>query len=155
MFDFGQGQPVVSCKLHHIGIAVADITTALASYQEIFGYKIRSGPFDDPLQKVSVCFLETGKPSDMTIELVAPTGEDSPVNRILSKEIGAYHLCYEVDDIDAALQHCRSRGCIVVSKPVPAVAFAGRPIAWVYTPTRQLAELVGKEISKVSQEQNP
>jgi hypothetical protein len=46
---------------------------------------------------VSVCFLETGKPSDATIELVAPTGEDSPVNRILTKDIDAYHLCYEVD----------------------------------------------------------
>lgn len=131
-------------KLSHIGIAVADITKALASYQEIFGYKIRSGPFDDPLQKVSVCFLETGKSSDVTIELVAPTGEDSPVNRILTKAIGAYHLCYEVDDISAALRHFRFHGCIVVSEPVPAVAFAGRPIAWVYTPTRQLTELVGQ-----------
>ena len=131
-------------KLTHIGIAVADITKAMASYQEIFGYKIQSGPFDDPLQKVSVCFLETDKPNDMTIELVAPTSKDSPVNRILTRDIGAYHLCYEVDDIGAALQHFRSRGCILVGDPVPAVAFAGRPIAWIYTPTRQLTELVGK-----------
>jgi methylmalonyl-CoA/ethylmalonyl-CoA epimerase len=136
---------MLSGTLSHIGIAVADITKALASYRELFGYKIYSGPFDDPLQKVSVCFLETGKPGAVTIELVTPTEADSPVNRILSKEIGAYHLCYEVDDLGAALQHCRSRGCIVISEPVPAVAFAGRPIAWVYTPTRQLTELVGRK----------
>ena len=136
---------MLSGTLSHIGIAVADITKALASYRELFDYKIYSGPFDDPLQKVSVCFLETGKPGAVTIELVTPTEADSPVNRILSKEIGAYHLCYEVDDLGAAVQHCRSRGCIVISEPVPAVAFAGRPIAWVYTPTRQLTELVGRK----------
>jgi methylmalonyl-CoA/ethylmalonyl-CoA epimerase len=32
--------------------------------------------------------------------------------------------------------------CIVVAKPVPAVAFQGRRIAWIYTPSRQLFEIV-------------
>jgi methylmalonyl-CoA/ethylmalonyl-CoA epimerase len=30
----------------------------------------------------------------------------------------------------------------MVSDPMPAVAFGGRRIAWLYTPTRQLLELV-------------
>ena len=34
---------------------------------------------------------------------------------------------------------------MVVSGPVPAVAFGGRQIAWLYTPTRQLFELVEAE----------
>jgi hypothetical protein len=47
-----------------------------------------------------------------------------------------------VNDIEAALQNVRSQGCIVVSRPVPATAFEGKRIAWFYTPTRQLVELV-------------
>ena len=133
---------MVSLKFSHLGVAVSDIGQALAGYQAIFGYKVRSGPFDDPIQKVSVCFLATGEPSDIAIELVAPTGEDSPIKKFLTNGIGAYHLCYEVDDIREALQHVRSQGCLVISEPVPAVAFAGRRIAWFYTPTRQLVELV-------------
>ena len=31
---------------------------------------------------------------------------------------------------------------MIVSKPVPAVAFQGRRIAWIYTSSRQLFELV-------------
>jgi methylmalonyl-CoA/ethylmalonyl-CoA epimerase len=131
-----------SFKFSHLGVAVSDIEPTLAEYQSIFGYKVRSGPFDDPIQKVSVCFLTTGEPGDVTIELVAPAGEDSPIKKFLMKGIGAYHFCYEVDDICEALQHVRSHGCLVIQEPASAVAFAGRRIAWFYTPTRQLVELV-------------
>ncbi len=133
---------MVSMNFSHIGIAVANLGEAMASYRTIFGYRICSGPFVDPIQKVEVCFLSTKEAGGVTIELVTPVSDDSPVNRILAKGIGAYHLCYEVVDIDAALKHVRSSGCLVVSEPVQAIAFAGRRIAWFYTPTRQLTELV-------------
>jgi methylmalonyl-CoA/ethylmalonyl-CoA epimerase len=31
---------------------------------------------------------------------------------------------------------------VVVSQPAPAIAFEGKRIAWFYTPTRQLMEMV-------------
>jgi methylmalonyl-CoA/ethylmalonyl-CoA epimerase len=133
---------IASLRFSHIGVAVPSISQALATYQAIFGYVVLSGPFDDPVQHVSVCFLGTGEPGDLTIELVAPLGDNSPVSQVLAKGIGAYHICYEVDEIEAALEYVRSQGCLVVSKPVPATAFAGKRIAWFYTPTRQLVELV-------------
>ena len=130
-------------RFSHLGVAVADIEHALCVYQEVFGYIVLSGPFDDPIQRVSVCFIGTGDPDDLIIELVSPLGNaDSPVNKILAKGIGAYHVCYQVDDIDQTLSHVRARGCIVISRPVPAVAFDGRQIAWFYTPTRQLVEIL-------------
>jgi methylmalonyl-CoA/ethylmalonyl-CoA epimerase len=133
---------MISMKFSHIGIAVPDIEQAVAVYGSIFGYTVRSGPFVDPIQKASVCFIAASEDGGVRIELVAPAGDDSPVNKLLEKGIGTYHLCYEVDDIGAALKHVRSQGCIVMSEPVPAVAFEGRRIAWFYTPTRQLTELV-------------
>jgi methylmalonyl-CoA/ethylmalonyl-CoA epimerase len=129
-------------RFSHIGIAVPNLEAASAVYQRIFGYTVRSGPFVDPIQKASVCFIASGNDGDVRIELVAPAGDDSSVNKLLGRGIGTYHLCYEVDDIAEALKHVRSQGCLIVSEPAPAVAFEGRRVAWFYTPTRQLTELV-------------
>ena len=111
-------------------------------YSTAFGFQIVSGPFDDPIQKVRVCFLaEAGKTSG-NLELISPLTPDSPVNGYLAKAIGAYHVCYEVAEIDAALAELRAQGCLIISKPVPAVAFGGKKIAWCFTPTNQLVELL-------------
>ena len=77
------------------------------------------------------------------IELMAPLTEDSPIRAMLNKSGGgAYHLCFQTNDLEAALTHVRSKGCMVLGQPQKAVAFGGRRIAWVYTATRQLFELV-------------
>lgn len=128
-------------RFHHLGVAVQDLAKAIPIYQDLFGYGLTSGPFDDPIQKVSVCFLSRGG-GDVMIELVMPAGPDSPVARTLNQGGSAYHVCYEVPMIDEALDHLRGHKCAVLSKPVPAVAFQGRLIAWLSTPTRQLIELV-------------
>lgn len=132
----------MALKFSHIGVAVASIEQALRVYETILGYSLLSGPVKDPIQNVYVCFLRTGEAGDPMIELVAPAGEDSPVNRVLAKGIGAYHMCYEAENIDTVFEDLRSKGCLVISRPVPATAFAGHRIAWFYTPTRQLMELV-------------
>ncbi len=133
---------MISLKFSHIGVAVPSIEQALPTYQAVFGYVILSGPFHDPVQKVSVCFLGTGEFGDLVTELVAPADEHSPISKILANGVGAYHICYEVEDIEDTLAYVRSKGCIVIGKPAPAVAFEGRRIAWFYTPTRQLVEVV-------------
>jgi len=133
---------MVASKFHHLGVAVGELRSAIESYGKLFGYRLVSGPFDDPIQKVSVCFLKKGDPGEALVELVAPLTEDSPINRTLKKGGGAYHLCYEVADLDEALRGFAAEGCVVVAEPVPAVAFGGRRIAWLFTPTRQLVELI-------------
>ena len=129
-------------KIKHLGIAVADIEPALSFYQDAFGLFLISGPFDDPIQRVRVCFVGDKSSRETTLELISPLSNDSPIAGFLSKGIGAYHICYEVEDIELALSDLRSRGCIVVSSPVKAVAYEGRSIAWCYTPTNHLVELL-------------
>jgi methylmalonyl-CoA/ethylmalonyl-CoA epimerase len=130
-------------RLMHVGVAVAELDRAGCMLSDLFGYKLVSGPFDDPIQKVTVSFLKQNREDAAEIELIAPLTADSPVRSILSKGSGAsYHLCFETTDLDGALAHMKTNGCIIVSAPAPAVAFEGRRIAWFYTPTRQLFELV-------------
>lgn len=127
---------------HHLGVAVKSIAKAIPVYQDLFGYEVVSGPFDDPIQSVSVCFLQRQAPGDMVVELIAPLGDNTPIDRVLAKGGGAYHVCYEVEDIEGTLAGLKSKKCIVVSGPVPAVAFDNRRIAWLFTPTQQLIELL-------------
>jgi len=130
-------------KLLHVGVAVPALGPAAESLEKLFGYKLVSGPFDDPIQKVSVEFLAQSAEDAAEIELIAPAAEDSPIRSMLAKDGGgAYHLCFETSDIEAAVAHAKALGCIIVSPPVPAVAFQGRRIAWIYTRSRQLFELV-------------
>lgn len=132
--------PLPSFRLLHLGVAVCDLKAALAFYEGTLGFKLLHGPVDDPIQQVTVCFL--GAADGGEIELIAPLGDQSPVARYLAREVGAYHICYEVPDIEAALTNVREQGCVVVSPPVPAAAFGGRRIAWLFAPTRQLIELL-------------
>jgi methylmalonyl-CoA/ethylmalonyl-CoA epimerase len=130
-------------KLLHVGVAVPSLGPTTELLSALFGYRVMSGPFDDPIQKVTVNFLSKSDDDVAEIELIAPITEDSPIRSMLAKDGGgAYHLCFETSDIDAALVHAKKHGCIVVSAPVPAVAFQGRRIAWIYTRSRQLFELV-------------
>ena len=130
-------------KLLHVGVAVPSLAPTTEMLSTLFGYRVISGPFDDPIQKVSVNFLTTSVEDKVEIELIAPSTGDSPIASILAKGgNSSYHLCFETSDIDQAVVHAKANGCIVVSPPVPAVAFDGRRIAWIYTRTRQLFELV-------------
>ena len=130
-------------KLRHVGVAVPKLGPTTDALEALFGYKVVSGPFDDPIQKVSVNFLAKSENDVAEIELIAPLSEDSPITSMLAKGGGAaYHLCFETSDIEQAVAHAKDNGCIIVSPPVPAVAFNGRKIAWIYTRSRQLFELV-------------
>ena len=134
-------------KLRHVGVAVASLESATEALSALFGYRQISGPISDPIQKVNVNFLTTSDDDVAEIELIAPLTEDSPIKSMLEKSGGGtYHLCFETNDIDRALEHAKSQGCVIVSPAVPAVAFGGRRIAWIYTKSRQLFELMEADL---------
>jgi len=128
-------------RFHHLGVAVRDIPMMLPIFRDVFGYEMISGPFDDPIQKVSVCFLSRGE-GDMVVELVAPLGDNSPVLGRLKGGGGPYHICYQVLDLRASIKHLVEKRSVLISGPDPAVAFDQREIAWLMTEARLLIELV-------------
>lgn len=133
-------------KLRHVGVAVSSLEPTTEMLTSLFGYKVISGPFDDPIQKVTVNFLAKSDQDVAEIELIAPLTEDSPITAMLAKSGGgAYHLCFETSDMEQAIVHAQNNGCILLGQPAPAVAFQGRRIAWIYTRSRQLFELVEAE----------
>jgi len=132
--------------VHHLGVAVVDIESALEFYRTALGFTLDSEVFCDPIQKVKVCFLTNEPSRNLCVELISPLETASPVNGFLSKGIGAYHVCYEVGNLEGAMKDLRAKGCVLIAPPVPAVAFDGRRIAWCLTPTKLLVELLESKL---------
>jgi|SRR5271157_1104021 len=133
--------------LHHIGFVVEAIALTMEGFLRSLNASWDQRVFEDPLQKVKVAFLTT-RPGEPQIELVEPVGDDSPVRKFLrDRGGGLHHICYETADLGAELQTMRSRRAMVVKRPMPAVAFGGRRIAWVLTRENLLVELLEASIS--------
>ena len=124
---------------HHIGIACRDIAKSQAFYISM-GYRA-ADVIDDPLQHVRVCFLE--KEDAPRLELLEPLDDQSPVARTLATVgVTPYHLCYEVEDIDAAITALRGQRFLPVKGPLPACAMEGRRVAFMFQKNIGLIELV-------------
>jgi methylmalonyl-CoA/ethylmalonyl-CoA epimerase len=96
----------------------------------------------DPLQRARVAFFKPVEARNPLLELVEPAGPQSPVSNFLKKGGGLHHVCYEVDEMEPALRKALEVGFIEVAPPAPATAFNGRRIAWVYSKSRLLVELL-------------
>ena len=127
-------------RFHHMGYVVASISAIVEHFAVSVQAQWDGNITYDSLQGVRVTFLRYSRPNIPMIELVEPASENSPVSSFLKKGGGLHHLCYEVASLQTAMEYARSTGGLVVCQPVPAVAFNGRLIAWVYTRERLLVE---------------
>jgi len=132
-------------KLHHIGKVVPDLQQALKYYENMFGLKSMGQAVVDPIQKVEVVFVELGFGEDLTIELIRPVDESSPVYEFLKNGGGLHHLCFEVEDVEKSIETLSKKGTIVLGKPVPGKGHDDRLTAWLYTSEKELLELIEKK----------
>lgn len=113
-------------RVAHIGVAVADLETALAFYRDVLGLVPHPPETADGATIVSLPFGES------EVELLTPDHPESPVARFLEKRgPGIHHICYRVADLDAALERCRQAGYQLVDQ-VPRRGAGGRRIAFVH-----------------------
>ncbi len=129
-------------KLHHIGKVVKDLDEAIKYHHETFGMVPIGERVIDPIQKVEVATLNTGYGEDLTLELICPISDDSPVNKFLKKGGGLHHLSFEVEDIHQAIAEFREKGALILGEVVPSAGHRGIPSVWLYTRSRELIELM-------------
>jgi methylmalonyl-CoA/ethylmalonyl-CoA epimerase len=127
-------------SFHHVGFVVTSIADSVAGFANILQADWDEQIFQDPNQGVWITFLKSRRVGDPLWELVEPADQKSPVYSFADKGGGLHHVCYVVDHLEPALASARSRGAIVTRQPLPAVAFGGRRIAWIYTKNRLLIE---------------
>lgn len=129
-------------RLHHVGYVVENVEAAMPGFMRSLQGSWDGQIFEDPLQKVRVAFLTTDT-RDALFELVQPAASDSPVSRFLQDRGGGlHHCCYEVDDLETSIASMQREGSVLTKRPKPAVAFAGRPVAWLLTREKLLVELL-------------
>ena len=131
-------------KLHHIGKVVKDLDEAIKYHLETFGMEPVGQRVIDPIQKVEVVALNTGYGENLTLELICPISDDSPVNKFLKKGGGLHHLSFEVEDIHQAIAGFREKGALILGDIVPSAGHKGIPSVWLYTRSRELIELMEK-----------
>ncbi len=127
--------------VHHIGIAVEDLDTAIATYATLFGATVEH-PQRVEDQGVEAASLRVG-PS--RIELLAPTGPDTPVGKFLAKRgPGMHHVAFEVADVGAELERLRAEGVQLIDER-PRRGMFGLEVAFVHPEATGgvLAEFVG------------
>ena len=100
-------------KLDHIGIAVNDLSKALAFYREALGLEVEATETVEP-QAVRAHFLDVGSAS---LELLEATDTESPIAKFVSKRgPGLHHVTFLVDDINEAITHLKKRGVRMVDQ---------------------------------------
>jgi len=100
-------------KINHLAIVVENIEDSLSFWRDALG--LQMGKIQDvPQEAVQVAFLDVG---ESHIELVQPTSDDSGIAKYLAKKgQGMHHICFEVEDIYAALQHMQKQGVELINE---------------------------------------
>lgn len=130
---------IEGARFHHIGVATKDIDAETRHYGAL-GYLPEGEDFVDPEQRIAGRFLVAeGQPR---LELLANTADDGPLGPWLAKGVKLYHFAYEVPDLERAIDTFTETRARVVVPPVAAVAFGGRPIAFLMQPNGFLVELI-------------
>jgi methylmalonyl-CoA/ethylmalonyl-CoA epimerase len=117
-------------RLNHVAIAVADIGKAADVYRHVLGARV-SEAVAQPDHGVTTVFITL---PNTKIELLEPLGEASPISKFLERnpDGGIHHVCYEVDDIDAALDMLKERGARVLGDGKPKVGAHGKPVLFLH-----------------------
>jgi methylmalonyl-CoA epimerase len=127
-------------RIDHIGIAVEDIDAELKLYKKGYGMELSLRETVEE-QGVEAALLNVG---DGHVELMAPTGPDTPVGKFLAKRgAGMHHVAYAVDDIDATLERLAAAGIELIDAEA-RVGIGGSRVAFLQPRStgRVLTEIV-------------
>ena len=114
-------------KIHHVALIVRSLEDALVFWRDTVGAPFES-IMDIESDRVRIAFLSVG---ESKIELVQPTDETTGVARFLeSKGEGFHHVCFEVDDLAAALTRLEIDGLELIDS-APRKGAEG-PVAFIH-----------------------
>ena len=117
-------------RIDHIAIVVQDLEAALRVYRDALGLPLERME-EVPAEKVKVAFLPLPE-GDGDIELVQPTSDDTGIARYLAKRgEGMHHICFEVDDIEAAMADLAANGLQILEE-TPRLGSRGQKYVFIH-----------------------
>ena len=117
-------------RLNHVAIAVKDLKAAANIYRKTLGAEV-SAAVAQPDHGVTTVFVDLG---NTKIELLEPLGENSPIANFLKKNPngGMHHVCYEVEDIHAAVAKMKAEGATITGTGEPRIGAHGKPVVFLH-----------------------
>lgn len=113
-------------RIAHIGIAVRALDQLLPFYRDVLG--LREVDLDDA-DGARIAGLAAG---ESLVELLEAETPDSPIGKFVAKRgPGIHHICFAVDDLDAALDRCRAAGIRLIDER-PRTGAEGKRIAFLH-----------------------
>ena len=136
-----RGRKGMKYKLDHIGYLTGSISETIKAFK-ILGYEMGE-IVNDETQQTKICFI--WKEGESTIELVEPYENNKTMQKMLAKRgVTPYHMCYEVEDIDAEYEDLIAKNWTALFKPIEAPAFDNRKICYFWNREIGFVELVNK-----------
>lgn len=125
--------------IHHIGYLVKKIVPAIRSF-EALGFQVAREVTRDDIREVDICFLEK---DGYRVELVSPYSATSVVAGLLKKYKNCpYHICYETNHFEEALEELTSHGYVMMGSPTPAPAIDQHPVVFLMNASLGMIELL-------------
>jgi len=120
----GMGKMGVT-RLHHVGVAVENVEEAARLYQSMFGCELSDLKERGGLRAI---FAYVGGDE---VELLEDHRPDSIIGAFLRKHgEGVHHLCFEVEDMEAALREAKAQG-LAAEGEKSRIGLHGVPIAFL------------------------
>ncbi|HEX2656986.1 MAG TPA: methylmalonyl-CoA epimerase [Polyangia bacterium] len=117
-------------RIDHVAIAVGDCDGASSGLRALFDLTPGAREMV-AAQKTDVAFLHANAGHDTAIELIAPAGNES-LGRFLDKRgPGLHHICFEVDDLPAALADLKAAGVRLIDES-PRLGARGHLVAFLH-----------------------
>lgn len=118
----------MATRIHHVGIAVADLDQSIELYRSVFGAELLDRTANEK-EGLEAAFLRMG---DSELELMAALREDSPVGKFVARRgPGLHHVAYAVTDIEKSLDEARAAGLELIDAE-PRMGMHGARIAFVH-----------------------
>lgn len=114
-------------KLHHIGLATADMEETKKYLSNFFVISDISDTVFDPNQGARLCMLTMD--DGTKIELI----EGEIVKNYIKKRNFVYHSCYETENLDCLIAEFVNKGAVLVSEAKEAVLFNQKRVAFLMT----------------------
>lgn len=132
--------------LDHIGIAVRSIEATAARLCLLTGYVRHTAVVENSRQQVRVQFLS--KPGSLSLKLIEPAGDSSPLHGFLRRGEGLHHLCFRVGNVAEDLDRLAAAGVRVLAAPAPGEAFDDHLITFCYLGSGLNVELIDTDVRR-------
>ena len=115
-------------RIDHIGIAVSSLKESIPVFEKLLDTKLDKREAVDS-QKVEAAFFKVG---GGTIELLAPTSDDSEIQKFIKKKKeGVHHIALNVSSIEQEMKRLEKNGFEFVSK-TPIIGANNKKIVFLH-----------------------